>query len=381
MGELLVLSRAADLAKVAEAWDRLRKDQPRFFPDFHSVNFLLSDGKRDFRLLARKDGDHITSLACFVFGRVMKPYKVGERTLFSLPVQQVSLLGSAILGELDEALFDRFLEIVQAAFDFDLITFGEIEADSELQRAIYRRRPSLFVTSPARGGSIRWLVNLPETFDDYLAQLNSKLRQTVKRKMRKLEGEFKWEFRVISRVEQVEAFLRDAESVSRLTYQWNCGDRLCNDEVTRRLYVERANRGRLRSYIAYASGKPCAFLPGELIDDIFYYETPGYDPQYSKLSPGLVLLMWAVRDLIDQTDCKIFDFGPGGDATDYKSRFGNAAIDCNELELGRWSKPYAVAVMVLQEGLNMAKNVATRVLGQSKLRQQFKKAIRKYGES
>ena len=381
MTELLVLSRPDDLTKVAEAWDRLRKDQPRFFPDFESAAFLLSDAHRDFRVLALKDGDQITCIACFIYGPVMKPYKFGERKLFSIRVHQVSLFGSAILGDLDDAIFDQFLDVIAVAFDFDLIAFGDIQLDSALHRAIHRRRAGLFVSHPSRDRSIRWLINLPETFDEYLARLSAKLRQTVKRKMRKLEQELKWEFQVVQRLDQVETFLRDSETVSRLTYQWNVGDRLCNDAATRRAYIRRATSGHLRCYIAYASGKPSAFLQGEFIDSIYYYETPGYDPQYSKLSPGLVLLMWAIRDLIEETSCEIFDFGPGGNMVDYKSMFGNIALECDDVELGRWSRPYSVVIMMLQEGLNVAKNLAHRILGQSKFRQRIKKAIRKYGDN
>ena len=198
--------------------------------------------------------------------------------------------------------------------------------------------------------------------------------------MRKLEHELKWEFRSIYRPEQIEEFLRDGEAISRLTYQWNVGDRLCDDEPTRRLYARRARRGHLRCYIAYNSRRPCAFLRGEFLDGMYYYETPGFDPHYSKLSPGLVLLMWAIRDLIEHTSCKIFDFGSGGDATGYKSKFGNRSFECNDVELGRWSRPYSITIMVLQEGLNLFKNLASASLGEGKFRQYIKRRIRIYGD-
>ena len=380
MTELLVLSHPDNLTTVAQAWDRLRKDLPYFFPDFESAALLLSDAKRDFRVLAIKNGDQITCLACFVFGPAMKPFKLGERKLFSVPVHEVRLFGSAILGDLDDTIFGQFIDVIRTTFNFDLISFGHVLLNSTLHGAINKRRAGFFATSPSRKTSIRWLINLPRTFDEYLARLSSNQRQGVKRKMRKLEQELKWEFRIIHRPEQVEGFLRDSEAISRLTYQWNVGDRLCNDEATRLLYIRRAMSGHLHCYIMYAQGKPCAFLRGELIDDIYYYETPGYDPQYSKLSPGLVLLMWAIRDLIEQTSCKVFDFGLGGDAFGYKSKFGNIGLECDDIELGRWSRPYAVAIMVVQEGLNAAKSSGNWLLGQSKVRQRFKRAIRKYGD-
>jgi hypothetical protein len=54
MTELLVLSRLDELTAVAEAWDRLRKDLPHFFPDFESTRLFLSDGDRTFRVFVLK---------------------------------------------------------------------------------------------------------------------------------------------------------------------------------------------------------------------------------------------------------------------------------------------------------------------------------------
>lgn len=380
MTKLLVFSQLKDLGKVAEAWDRLRKEQRFFFPNFESVAFLLSERHKEFRVLATKDKDQITCLACFVSKLEKKSFTLGERKLFSLPIRKVTLIGSAILGQVDGDIFGQFLDIIQSSFDFELISLGCIPIESALHGAIKTRRSSLFVTSPSRKRAIRWLIRLPDTFDEYLGQFGAKLRQTVRRKIRKL-NDLNWKIEVIHRVEQVETFLRDAEAISRRTYQWNVGDRLCNDEQTVELYTRRATSGRLRCYIAYESGRPRAFLPGELLEQTFHYETPGYDPQYAKLSPGLVLLMWAIRDLVEHTNCKVFDFGPGGDDTGYKSKFGNLSVDCEEVELGSWRRPYAVGIMLIQEALNLGKNLADPILKRSKIRQRIKKGIRKYGDS
>ena len=96
---------------------------------------------------------------------------------------------------------------------------------------------------------------------------------------------------------------------------------------------------------------------------------------------GSVLLLWTIRDLIDNTDCKVFDFGEGGDEADYKSRFGNVSVRCASLELVRWTRPMSLAVLILQEGLTAAKNAADWLLGENKLRTRLRKAIRKYGDA
>jgi hypothetical protein len=380
MSDLVVLNGSDDLTEIAEAWDRLRSKQLLYCPDFESLAYLLGEADKNFLILALKDGDHIFSLACFIYARKRKLFTLGERKLFSLPIKEVSLFGSTVLGTVNKDIVDKFLYVLKATFRFDLLYFGYIPRSSELYAVIHTKRPSLFVTSPSRKSSIKWLINLPKTFDDYLAGMSSSSRQSIKRKLRKVEQELKWDVRVISSTQQIEPFLRDAEAISRLTYQWNVGDRLCDDEATRRLYTHRAQSGRLRCYIAYASGRPCAFLRGELAGATYHYETPGFDPKYSKFSPGLALLMYVIRDLIEQTDCKTFDFGAGGDAIGYKSKLGNFSVDCRDVEMGNWSNPYSVSIFALQEGLNLLKNIANRLFGEYKIGRRLKKAIRRYGD-
>ena len=74
MTELLVLNRSDDLVKIAEAWDRLRAKEVVSFPDFENLAFLLGEGNKDFRILALKDGDHISSLACFIYAHKLKRF-------------------------------------------------------------------------------------------------------------------------------------------------------------------------------------------------------------------------------------------------------------------------------------------------------------------
>ena len=379
MIEMLVVRHVDDLYQVEDAWNCLRKRESFFVPNFLDLAFFLSEGPRDFRAIAIKDGNRIACLACFVYERAQKRFSIGERKIFDFPIRRVSLFGSAVLGDLDFSAFAQLLKVVATEFSFDLVAFGEIPIEFPLFDAINRASDGFIVTSPSRKVSLRWLINLPATFDQYLASLSPKLRKSLRHQVRKLENELKCELLVVHRADQIDSFIRDGEAISRLTYQWNVGQRLNSDDATRRLYNHRAINGQLRCYMVYTSGKPVAFARGELVDGTYNYETPGFDPQYSQFSVGLVLLMWVIRDLIENTNCKVFDFGEGGDEGDYKSRFGNVAVRCVSLELGRWTQPKSLVVIILQEGLNAAKNFLSWIIGKNRFRARLKKAIRKYG--
>jgi len=205
-------------------------------------------------------------------------------------------------------------------------------------------------------------------------------RQNIRREMRQLDKQFESRFERVTEEGQVEAFLADAESVSRKTYQWNVGQRVIDDESSRRSLQDRARRGELRCYSLAMNGQACAFMRGKLVGGVFEFETAGFDPQFGKASPGAVLLMWAVRDLIESSACTVFDFGSGGDDVGYKARFGNESHLCVALQIGRRSNPYTMLLFALQKALFMVLNLADRVLGKGALRARLKRALRQYGE-
>lgn len=381
MKNILAIRTLDAIGQLAEPWDRLRKKQARFFPDFHDLKDFLAETSRKFLILAVKDDDSITCLACFVYQRTHKKYTLGARRLFSLPIREVHLFGSDILGVFDANTFSHFAGIVRREFTFDVLSLGEVIIDSNLHTAVDSVNSRFLVTSPHRKNSIRWLIRFPKTFDDYMMSLSAESRQSIRRKLRKFEASFGRDFHVICRPDQVESFLSVGEAISRLTYQWNVGQRLCNDEPTRRAYLRQAERGTLRCYLLYADGKPCAFLRGELLDSIFHYETPGFDPQYSKSSPGTVALMWALKDLIENTACEVFDFGLGGDDTGYKAMFGNVAMNARSIQLSHRFQPYSRLVIGVEESLTAVKNLASWALGDSEIRKRLMRFIRKYNTS
>ena len=303
-------------------------------------------------------------------------YTFGERKLFSLPVQQARLFGSAILGSVDASTARSFIDSVRKQLGFDLFAVGEVVVDSPLHSAIRRLGRRYVLSSPSRKESIRWLIRMPATFDEYLMSLSGQTRQMVKRKLAKCAPS---EIRIISEPGQVAEFLRHGEAISRLTYQWNVGQRLLNDEATLSAYFALAEKGRLRCHLLYVDGEPCAFSRGVMLDGVYSYHTPGFDPKYSKLSPGIVTLVLSIKDLIENTHCMIFDFGEGGDEVGYKSKFGNDSMKTRYLYVSSRFRPYSIGLVLIQEALTALKNALSSVVGNGELRRRLKKAFRQYG--
>lgn len=369
----------SELRQVAQAWDRLRAQQAIFFPDFQDLHDCVAVRQDRFLVLGVSEDDEMVSLCCFTVDKAQKRYTLGERQLFSLPLREARLFGSAILGRVDPTTFKAFMDITGRTLSFDLLAIGEVVIDAPLHMALLALGKRYLVSSPSRKEATRWLIHLPDTFDAYLASLGSKTRQMVKQAMRKIESGHQCDFQTISSPDQIAAFLRDGEAISRLTYQWNVGQRLCNDAATLASYRSQAERARLRCHLLSVDGEPCSFSRGEIHGGIYSYHTPGFDPKYGKLSPGIVTLMFTIKDLIENTACRTFDFGEGGDDVGYKSKFGNVSMSTRFIYVSSRIRPYAITLFLIQEVLTGVKNVLSLVVGKGEMRQRLKRALRKYG--
>jgi hypothetical protein len=379
--DLVSYDKLSDLDALDADWNRLRDKEPVFIPDFAQVREHLQNGAERFRfILARQDGATM-ALACFVYGNTRKRFTFAERKLFSLPVKEVFLFASCVLGQPDESVIAAIFDQVLSEPGFDLITTGEIAVESPLYNAVTRRRAGLAVRRVARKDSVRWLIRLPQSFDEYIGSLRSSTRKAVTRDYRIFE-KAKPELRVIASAADIGRFLRDGEAISRLTYQWDIGERLVDTPEMHEYLSQLIERGQFRGYLAYVDGKPCVFGWGELNGSgIFAFHTPGYDPQFRKLSPGTAQLMWMIRDLIENTDCKVFDFGEGGDDRGYKSRFGNTSFASTRLHIVPWRRPYSLLILALDQSLNFVNNMLSALVGDSAFGRRVRRGLRRYRDA
>jgi len=377
--EILVYANLSELDAIGDAWDRLSEQEPRIIPSFAELRPGLEASGSKFRIIVATDNAQVVGIACFVYAIGRKRYAIAERNLFMLPVKYVILVGSCVLGQVDEQTIEKFIKFILSESNFDFIDLGEVIVDSPLYNAVTHLGGGALVNRVLRQNSIRWMIKLPELFDDYCKSLGQQTRKKDVGKFKKFERQPSFEAHVIHQPNQVDKFLLDGEKVSRLTYQWNFGQRLLNDEATRQKFVQLAKIGKLRCYMLYFEGRPCAFACGVLSHRIYQWDTSGYDPQYVKDSPGTALMLWMIRDLIENTNCKIFDFGMGGNY-DYKSRFGNTSLNCAWFQIGKWYRPYSVFIIMLEKFLNGAKNLAVWLIGSGNLMKRLKKATRHYRE-
>lgn len=160
-------------------------------------------------------------------------------------------------------------------------------------------------------------IALPETPELYWQKFSSKTRQTFRRKLKKFG---RTHLSRIEDVSQVADFLQAAHQISLQTWQTRqFGLRVRNDRAELARFCELARLGLLRSYLWFVEDQAVAFTIGFQDHGRFYYEEVGYLPEFARFSPGQMMLIQMIDDLIAHHRAEWFDFG-GGDA-DYKELF------------------------------------------------------------
>jgi CelD/BcsL family acetyltransferase involved in cellulose biosynthesis len=176
----------------------------------------------------------------------------------------------------------------------------------------------------------RYYIRLDGTFRDYLQKFTAKQRHNLTRSVAKFreaagDGVIFREYRAPGEMaEYYSAALR----VSRLTYQHRLADSgIPESPDCVASWEAQARTGRIRGYILFAAGRPVAYAHCESEGDCLLYEKVGYDPEFSRFSPGTVLLYLILERLFEkEPGFRIFDFDSG--EAQYKRFFSTDSARC-----------------------------------------------------
>lgn len=203
--------------------------------------------------------------------------------------------------------------------DADFLLVEDVDHNSPLCAVLRRVASAKFQFFAPHGFQERLRIRFPKNSDDYWSRFSSKRRQRFRYQLRKL-GDTRLER--VTDVSQVPAFLAHAHEISRQSWQAHrLGMRIHNNACEQGLFSLMAKQEALRSYLLFREATPVAFVVGTQFNGQFQYEEIGYDRSIAKYSPGHVLLLKIVEDLLQHDPPELFDFG-GGNA-EYKRRFAN----------------------------------------------------------
>lgn len=252
--------------------------------------------------------------------RVPIDFTVGSRRLFSVP-RKLATWSFSLEDILETG--PQALEAPRAGRD----GFRVLSAPIALVPTLLEQFPNHLVG--ARQDYARHYIAMSGSYEDYLARFSGKTRSTLKRKARKLESEVGEGFAITEyrSPAEIERFLDRALPLSAKTYQARLLDAgLPSGSAARSEMLSLAEQGRMRAYLLEGSRDPIAYLLLPVHGTTVVYAHLGYDPAWSRLSPGTVLQMAALERLFDEQRYTYFDFTEGDGA--HKAMFGTGHIRC-----------------------------------------------------
>ena len=167
-------------------------------------------------------------------------------------------------------------------------------------------------------------LDLPSTWNEYLAILKSKQRHEVRRKLRRLWETSGVEHHCVEVGREIEDYLDIFLKLFSLSKHYKASFMDQKREMFfRSLAKAMAEVGLLRLGILQLDKVPAAMTIGFDYDDSHYLYNSAYDPQFSYLSVGLLCKILCLKESIEKGKKK-WNFLKGGEP--YKYRLGGQEI-------------------------------------------------------
>jgi CelD/BcsL family acetyltransferase involved in cellulose biosynthesis len=167
-------------------------------------------------------------------------------------------------------------------------------------------------------------MDLPPTWDEYLAGLTTKQRHEVRRKLRRLgeEGQVAYRF-----IDEGTALTSAMETFFRMFVESRQDKADFMTEKMKSFFLTlaaaMAETGLLRLGVLELDARPLAEIMCFDYNGCIYLYNSGYDPDYTALSAGLLSKVLAIKDSIER-GIKRFDFLKGDEV--YKHHLGGREV-------------------------------------------------------
>lgn len=183
---------------------------------------------------------------------------------------------------------------------------------------------------------VRSWVDLTLGYDEWWRGRSAQARSGLGRKLRRLGPAP--EVRRYATLDEVAAFLPLARRVAATTYQERLlGAALPDTPDFHREVLARAAADSVRGWLLFVAGKPVAYLFCTADGDTLRYDHLGHDPAHAALSPGGVLQLLALRDLMAERRFARFDLLEGDGR--HKRLFATGGVSCCDVLLLRRTIP------------------------------------------
>jgi hypothetical protein len=313
-----------------EGWERLVGEYGSPYGMYASPDWILhileTSGKPVRVWKARDSKGALEGLVPLEISEYNLSFEAANRHFATVSLRTAHVLGGVPPLPKDRASHLRFFNTVFSELpECDCLHCDRVPWDnwfSEFLREDEQFRQRYVVHSPF--GARKWLMlRIAGTFEEYLGRLGKKTRNTLRRRVRRLQerGE-RLELRRVDRADQVEEFLRYAAEVSRNSWQHRVlGERISDNAETRNELTSLADRRFLRCYLLFSGNDPCAFSTACQHHGIINCHELGFDLRLQRYSPGKVLICLMIEDLHRDPAVTLLNFGMGD--AEYKRRLAD----------------------------------------------------------
>jgi len=333
-------------------------------PDFvrPHVMIVYRDGQPDCMLVGRLE-------------RCRQKLKIGHAVLFEPEVNQLFFLQGGFLGNCSTEngqVLAREIRRCLRRGEADSVELTRLTKESNLYQAAQAEFGVLCRAHFTLLHEHRWL-ELPGTFKEFLQGLSRKNRHEFHRHQKKLADDFSGRTHIhcYRHEDEVKELAQEVEKVSAKTYQRALGVGFRPDAEVLESLRTTAHQGGLRGCVLYLDEQPCAFFIGKHYKKTFHGHYMGFDPQFGKYSPGLLVLMHSIEECFDpQMRATQFDLGWGD--RQYKR------VICNHSRLDGPLYLYALSwrglkLNLLRSTASFLDLVARKLLARSSFLQELKK--------
>ncbi len=327
-----------DCVDTESGWDALQADWRRLEDiDPHASIFLSWDwqrlwwrhygAQRALRLLVARSGGAVVGLLPLY----TEVYRTAGGLLRPRKLRQVGVGGDTSPDDLGALIDPAFAPAVAAAFaeqvvdalpGWDLLDWSDLPPHAELTAAVTARLAAAGLRLQHKlSEPITW-GGLPTSWDDYLAGLSRSRRETLRRKRRKFESQPGARVRVIDDPAELDAAFERLGELHRKRWQGRTAIPGFTSTAYRGFHRELMHallpQNRLRLMALEVQGEAIAMLYGLRWRGVFSFFQGGFDPDQAALSPGDVIMAYAVEQAIAE-GCTAFDMLKGDH--DYKRQF------------------------------------------------------------
>ncbi len=313
-----------ELELLRGAWDELPWEREEAAYEYFTTRLATRpDVIGPFAAVAMSDGRPVGGLAGRLeLGRLTT--MLGYKVVYAPQARVLRVVdGGLAIGRGDAlAVLRGVAGDALASGEADVVSLPPLELGSP-ELAAFESLGGPLTRQPLIAPWTRRLLDLPDSFDDFLVGLGHRTRKSVRRDARQLDAAFgdRLQVEVVRDPAGVDRLIEGGERVASSTYQRKLGAGLADTPEQRALAGVGLEHGWVRGYLLSLDATAIAYWLCSVFGDTIILRTGGYDPAFAENRVGIFLLMRVIEDACADPSLRTFDFGPGDAA--YKQQFSN----------------------------------------------------------